>query len=328
MKVKTMRKLFLTFDVEDFTNPKSFAALHTILEMLKKYDFRALFFITGHIAEKLENYPQIVDLLDEHEIGYHSSGHSVHPTIFEFTDVESYEKAYQTSLKRETSHINPLTGKIEGKGGILSLKDLFPTKHVTAFRAPGCCWSPPHTEALQDLGIKFDFSSNISSMPVSHKGLTFYPYPTLAKWEGKLSNYRVFWVLMIKNQYMVIGLHPSLFMTYDEWDSIYHNGNPKLIVSPRLRDADEVKHLLRSFDLLLKQIKHLEKLSLIEVTPNLIKSEKNLTVTKNIVEKCYEQSVRWARNAFNYKPKFLRNHFFKFFDLPFPVLENETNIDQ
>ena len=64
-------------------------------------------------------YPELLDLLEKHEIGYHSSSHSVHPTIFEFTDVAKYDKAYQTSILRETSHINPLTGKIEGSGGIL-----------------------------------------------------------------------------------------------------------------------------------------------------------------------------------------------------------------
>jgi peptidoglycan/xylan/chitin deacetylase (PgdA/CDA1 family) len=323
-----MHKIFLTFDTEDFTNTSAFTSLHIILEMLKKYDFRALFFITGHVAEKLENFPTIMDLLEGHEIGYHSSGHSVRPAIFEFTDVENYEKAYQTSLKRETSHINPLTGEIEGKGGILLLRDLFPSKQIVAFRAPGCCWSPPHTEALRDLGIRFDFSSHVSPIPVYCKDLIFYPYPILAEWKGKLSDLRLFWIRAIKNRFIITGLHPSLFMTYDGWDTIYRNGNPKYIVPPILRNADEVKHLFRSFDLFLKQIKHFEKMRLIEVASNLIKSQRKLTVTENIAEKCYEWSVRWAIKAFHYKPRFLRNHFFRFFNFPFPATENEISINQ
>lgn len=323
-----MHEFFLTFDVEDFTNTNSIGALRIVLEMLRKYDLRALFFITGHMAEKLENYPMIVNLLNEHEIGYHSSSHSVHPTIFEFTDIDDYEKAYRISLRRETSHINPLNGEVEGKGGVLSIRHLFPMKQIVAYRAPGCCWSPPHTEALRDLGIKFDFSSNLSSVPVCYEGLTLYPYPIIAEWHGKLSEYRVFWLSVIKNEVTVIGLHPNLFMTYDGWDYFnYRNGNPKRIVPPRLRDAREVKFLLRSFDLFLKWIKHFEKMRLIGVTSNLIKSERNLTVTENTVEKCYEQSVRWARKGFNYEPKFLRSHFFKFFNLSFSNTENKTNIN-
>ncbi len=78
------------------------------------------------MAEKLSDFPDTVELLSEHQIGYHSSSHSIHPTLFEFTDVESYEEAYQTSLIRETAHINPLTGEIEGSGGIQALQGFSP----------------------------------------------------------------------------------------------------------------------------------------------------------------------------------------------------------
>ncbi len=131
------------------------------------------------MAEKLSNFPATVELLNEHQIGYHSSGHSIHPTLFEFTDVESYEEAYQTSLIRETAHINPLTGEIEGSGGIHASKALFPKKQIVAFRAPGYCWTPPHLDAMKTLGITYDFSTNISVDPISYQGITFYPFTIL-----------------------------------------------------------------------------------------------------------------------------------------------------
>jgi len=323
-----MHKVFLTFDTEDFTNTNSITALRIVLEMLDKYNFKTIFFITGHMAEKLEKFPNIVQLLNEHEIGYHSSSHSVRPAIFEFTDIEDYEKAYQISLERETSHINPLTGKIEGKGGIYSVKNLFPKKQIIAYRAPGCCWSPPHTQALQDLGIQFDFSSKLSSIPVFYGGLTFYPYPIIAQWSGKISDYRVFLLSAFKNEVTVIGLHPSLFTNLNEWDYDYWNGNPKQSIPPCPRKADEIKSLFHSFDFFLKQIKWLEKLKLIEVSLNLKKSEKNLTVTKETVEKCYEGSIRWAKRFFNYEPKFFQNHFYKFFNLSISNKEDNTNLDR
>ena len=79
--------IYLTFDCEDFINVRSMLALHRILELLQKYDVKGLFFLTGHMAEKIRNFPKILDLLENHEIGYHSSAHSVHPTIVEYTDV-------------------------------------------------------------------------------------------------------------------------------------------------------------------------------------------------------------------------------------------------
>jgi hypothetical protein len=267
------------------------------------------------MAEKLAHYPNIVDLLEEHEIGYHSSSHSVHPTIFEFTDVESYETAYQASLTRETSHINPLTGEIEGKGGILALRGLFPKNRIISYRAPGFCWSPPHTEMLRDLGINYEFSFNISSVPVYYKGLTFYPYPSFAGWNGKTLDYCHFLKLILKNAIVVGGFHPYDLVTCGDWDSIYYTGNPQQISSPHLRTASEFKSLFRSLDLFLKQLSHMEKMNLLMITTNLRRGERELHVTKSCVDRIYEHSMKWAKQFFNYNPVYLRNHFFKFFGL-------------
>lgn len=313
--VINLRKIYFTFDVEDFTNERAFIALQATIELLNKYGFKGIFFITGHFAEKLQNYPKIIELLEEHEIGYHSSSHSVHPTIFEFTDIENYKEAYEISLKRETSYINPLTGEIEGKGGILTLQKLFPSKKIESFRAPGCCWTPPHLEALRELGIKFDFSSNLTKIPAHYKGITFYPYPVLARWNGKLADFRLFWITAAKNHCVVMGLHPSLFTTYEGWDQAYLYGNPKIITPPKTRTPSEVRKLIKSFDLFLKSIKILEKIKFLEVESNLKKSENSVIINRNTVDRCYAHSIRWAKNVFKYKPRFLKNHFYEFFSI-------------
>lgn len=308
-----MRKIFFTFDVEDFTNRLSFVALQTIIELLNKYDFTGLFFITGHVAEELQNYPYIIDMLENHEIGYHSSGHSVHPTIFEFTDIENYREAYEISLRRETSYINPLTGHIEGKGGILGLRKIFPSKRILSYRAPGHCWSPPHTEALRDLGIKFDFSTDLSNEPIQYRGLTFYPCDIIAQWNNGIYTHYLFWLTFARSNYIIIGLHPNLFVTYDGWDSLYHRGNPTQIIPSKPRRVGEIKMLLRSFDLFLKYLKRLERLKFLEVVSQPAMSKKNMDFSIKVVEKSYARSMRWARNVFGYKPKYIKKHFYAFF---------------
>lgn len=316
-----IREFLLTFDTEDFITPKAVSVLEKLLEKLDKNNFKALFFISGHMAERLSQQPQIIDLLNEHEIGYHSSSHSVHPTIFEFTDVENYETAYQESIKRETSHIDPLTGKIGAQGGIVFLKSLFPSKQISAFRAPGCCWSPPHLEALRDLGIKFDFSTSMYSKTFSYKDITFYPYSTLGDWQNKQSYYRLFLLSIIKRKITIAGLHPSFFLNLDDWDSIYWNGNPSKLVVTQLREDAETSMLLKTFDLFLKRVKYLEKIGLIQTNPNLKESSKQISITAEDVTRCYEHSIRWPKRLFKYEPKYLRNHFFKFFNVP---LSNKT----
>lgn len=308
-----MRKLFLTFDVEDFVSRNSVQALQRVLEALRNHNLRALFFITGHMSEKLRNFPHVVDMLSEHEIGYHSSGHSVHPTIFEFTDVENYRKAYEISLKRETSHINPLTGEIEGKGGIDALKELFPNKQITAFRAPGNCWSPPHLEALKSLGVLYDFSAAISKKVVDYKGITFYPYPIIGQLDGKASDYTALF-FSLRYEVMVTNMHPSLLFYQSEWDAIYYKSNPQKLIEPPMRSQAEIISLTKKFDVLLNEISRFQKLGLLEVTPQLAKAERTIFFSKEKVEACYQKSIRWALKQ-EYTPKFIRKHFFEFFEV-------------
>lgn len=313
---ETLNQVFLTFDVEDFINPASIKALETILEMLKKHNLKALFFITGHMAEKLSAFPDIIDMLKAQEIGYHSSSHSVRPTIPEYTDTENYTEAYKKSIQRETSHINPLTGEIEGRGGIKLLRELFNNKKVVAYRAPGCCWSSPHMEALRDLGIEFDFSSNISPEPVFYKGITFYPYPTLGDWSGSKLKYLIVLRSILTQEYTVIDVHPNSLVYQNMWDSNYYDGNPQKLIESTPRNPHQTKSLIDSFELLLKQLRIIQNLKLTKITPTLTKAQTNLNLDQNDLEKVYELSILWAKRYFKYEPRFLHAHFFKFFNLP------------
>jgi len=308
-----LHRLFLTFDTEDFISENSVLGLHNILEILKKNELTALFFITGQMAEKLYSSPDTVDLLNEHQIGYHTSSHSVHPTLFEFTDVKGYEEAYQASLLRETAHINPLTGAVEGKGGIHALKALFPPKQIVAFRAPGHCWSPPHLEALKTLGINYDFSTGISVAPINYKGITFYPYPIFGHWQGTSSEYRLL-LLALRHDTSVLTMHPSKIVNQLEWDLIYFKSNPPTLSQPPARSPAEAASLFHKLDLLLRQIGDLQKTHLVEVTPALKKPRRTLSPTGIDVERWYQISLRWAIKQ-EYKPRFLHQHFLRFFEI-------------
>jgi hypothetical protein len=310
-----MHKILLTFDVEDFINANEIQALYLILRILNKYELKAIFFITGHMAEKISKYPSIVEMLKQHEIGYHSSSHSVRPIIPEYTDVKSYEKAYEISIERETAHINPLTGRIEGEGGLIFLQNLFYPKKIEAFRAPGMCWTPPHLEALRDIGIKYDFSSDVTiSKPVHYKGITFYPYIFLQDWNGKLYDYQHLLYAILKREIAVLSLHPTLFFNQEMWDRIYLKGNPLHLTNASRRPFKESKLLFTKFELMLKQIKMLQRAKLVGTDINLNWSTNKLIINKDKVKKCYEKSMYWCKKHFNYKPKFILRHFYEFFE--------------
>jgi hypothetical protein len=263
--------------------------------------------------------------LGRHQIGYHSSGHTVHPTIIEFTDIPDYLEAYEASLQRETKHIDALTGNMEGRGGIHALQELFPRKRIEAFRAPGMCWSPPHLEALRSLDLIYDFSTRVSYKPVDYKGITFYPYPVVMQWQGSLKDYRRTSFSLLKNNLAVIDIHPSLMVNREDWDSIYHHskGNPSKLTKPSPKSCSEIRHQFSKLGLLLKQIRRFQKMNLLEATPALKKSQTNLTITKNEVDKCYEWSALWAVEELEYQPRFLRDHFTRFFEVAVQQRQHE-----
>jgi hypothetical protein len=284
------------------------------------------------MAEKLSHFANTVDLLNEHQIGYHSSSHSVHPTLFEFTDVKSYEDAYQTSVIRETAHINPLTGEIEGSGGIYALQKLFPKKQIVAFRAPGYCWTPPHLDAMKTLGITHDFSTNISIDPISYRGITFYPFTILlSNWQGGIREHSRLQRLSLKCETSVLTIHPSTMVNQLDWDLIYYHKynnfklNPTNLVQPPARSPAETASIYHRFDLLLKHLKNLQKFHLLKVTPELKTTSNTLFPTSIDVAKCYKMSIAWAE-GFEYKPKFLYDHFVRFFNID--SLNEATNIPQ
>jgi hypothetical protein len=266
------------------------------------------------MVEKISDFPDILDMLKGHEIGYHSSAHTVRPTIVEYTDVKDYALARQISLKKETSHINPLTGECEGKGGILLLRRFFPKNQVLSFRAPGFSWSPPHLEALKKLGIEFDFSANLAPTPISYKGITFYPSPTLIDALSPFE-YRIVAKSLTQSRFAVLDFHPSYFVNMTYWDSIYFSGNPERLYPVKARRWEETTAFLRKFELLLRCFSLSQKSNVITFTPPLEKSEEKQALPKERVMKSYLASINWTKNYFGYKPRFQRDHFKKFFEL-------------
>ena len=310
--IKFSNKLFLTFDVEDFINDRTLDALCHILGLMEKRHQKGLFFITGHMAEKLAGFPQIVDLLNEQGIGYHSTSHSVHPTIFEYTDVENYQEAYQTSLNREIAHINPLSGAIEGRGGIEALRELFPHKKIESFRAPGFSWSPPHLEAMVHLGIKYDFSTNISNIPVEYKGIHFFPFPSFLD----LVPLRKFLLSIIKRKITVVDFHPNFFVNEDWWDSIYFSGiNPNKLNGVAPRRANNIKSAFDRFAVLLRIVDLLSKPKIINPCNEVFTSETKLDPRKVDIQNVYAKIALWPLKQFKYRPRFVLPHLLHFFEI-------------
>ncbi len=310
----TKKGVLLTFDVEgfpgreDLISTEIISALHNVLKLLKKYDLKGLFFITGTVAEKIGCYPQVLELLRVHEIGYHSSSHSVKPRIFEYADIKSYERAVEISRQRETSSIDPFTGSIKGRGGILALRQIFPEKRITSFRAPFLCWTPPHLEALRELRVRFDFSTCICSVPVSHKGITFMPFPTVI--DSISWNFPVILKRMLSEDFLVFLMHPS-HTTFKLGEPSYRQSNSVSIQTKKRVDLI-IKSKFSQLELFFLVLRELQRNRLIEIKGSLEESKKSLELKTSQIKKVYEKSVQAPEKLFGYEPKFLWSHFQEF----------------
>jgi hypothetical protein len=319
-------QLLLTFDVEDFISARSIDALSSILRLLDKWNMRGLFFITGHAAERLHSFRDVVHSLQEHEIGFHSSAHSVRPAVFEYCDVEKYEDAYWASLEREASHINPLSGAVEGKGGINALKDLFPSKSIVAYRAPGYCCPPPHLEAMVRLGIEYDFSWSFPAAPVSYREITFYPRPIFLDCEEALlagdlqvASWARLVLSMFKEEATVLTFHPHRFVDKDFWDGIYHRSNPQELMGTLPKDHRETTHMFSKFEAMLRRVSRLQKLGAIETSPRLMKPRINLDTARLDAGRLVDDYSFWPKAFFGYSPKYIDAQLSQFFELDFGV---------
>jgi len=263
----------LTFDCEDFINARSTSALYRILQLLHKSRLKALFFLTGHMAEKISTFPQILRFLEDHEIGYHSSAHSVRPTIFEYTDVEEYEQAYLLSLKRETRHINPITGDCEGEGGITFLKNLFPKKKI------------------------------LYPLPVVINDISSLDYWLLLR---SLLRYQIAVCDIHPNSYVNLQYWDSIYFTGNP------PRLQEVQARNRKEMNDTFYHfqlfLKRIHSLKTKGIIQVTpNLNYDKIETNVTDPSPSWAMD------CYTNSITWAKTSFFYKPKFLYSHFTRFF---------------
>ena len=98
-----MTDIIFSFDTEDFTSSVAADAVYREAEILRKAGVKGGFCIVGLLAEQLEKWGRtdVLDALSYHEIGTHSYGHSLHPTINEYTDIQSFDDAYYEFMRQE-----------------------------------------------------------------------------------------------------------------------------------------------------------------------------------------------------------------------------------
>ena len=137
-----MTDIIFSFDTEDFTSNRAADGILMEAEILRKAGIKGCFVVVGLVAQQLINWGRrdVIEALSHHELGLHSYGHSLHPIINEYTDMEDFEAAREEFLRQETKTI-------------YLMKQAFGTDKFTASCPPGNQHSYVSLYGYSDLGI-------------------------------------------------------------------------------------------------------------------------------------------------------------------------------
>ena len=114
--------IIFSFDTEDFTSKAAQDAVVREAEILREEGVRGGFCIVGLLAKQMMAWERndVREALRHHDILGHSYGHSLHPTINEYTDIPDFRAARDEVIRQESeSHrlITEFTGRTDILGG-------------------------------------------------------------------------------------------------------------------------------------------------------------------------------------------------------------------
>ncbi len=137
-----MTDIIFSFDTEDFTSNVSADAIVREAEILRTHGVKGCFCLVGLLAKQLKAWERddVIEALRHHEINLHTYGHTLHPMINEYTDIENFEAARAEVIRQETEAIR-------------LIKETDGTDKIYAAVPPGNSKSYAAMYAYSDMGI-------------------------------------------------------------------------------------------------------------------------------------------------------------------------------
>jgi hypothetical protein len=134
--------VILWFDTEDYLLPASDDAAKRVAEILSARGIRGTFKVVGEKARVLERRGRadVIAALKQHDIGYHSNLHSVHPTPAEYLAETGWSEGVSEFARRE------------GRGA-QDVMRVFGVPYLSCYGQPGSSWAPHAYAALARIGI-------------------------------------------------------------------------------------------------------------------------------------------------------------------------------
>lgn len=250
-----MTDIIFSFDTEDFTSSRAADGILYEANLFREEGVRGCFCVVGLLAKHLKDWGRedVIKALSYHEIGTHTYGHTLHPMINEYTDIEDFEEAQRELIRQETE-------------GIEYIKSTLGVDRVWAACPPGNQKSYVAMYGYHKMGIPIyadtfcdtEWGTGAYYCNIFHANYTFG-----IEWflrDATEEQMKEVLDQLAKRERAVIYTHPNMIIKADFWDAInYHKENlvpfGEWIEAPDL-DEEITKRVLENMRKLIRLIKN------------------------------------------------------------------------
>ena len=216
-----MTDIIFSFDTEDFTSSRAADGILYEANLFREEGVKGCFCVVGLLAKQLKEWGRydVIEALSHHEIGTHTYGHTLHPMINEYTDIEDFYKAQDELIRQETL-------------GIEYIKETFGVDKVWAACPPGNQKSYVAMYGYHKMGIPIyadTFCDTENGTGAYYCNIFHVCYAFGIEWflrdNGEEGIKKVLDDLA-KRERAVIYTHPNMIIKEDFWDAVnYHKEN-------------------------------------------------------------------------------------------------------
>lgn len=250
-----MTDIIFSFDTEDFTSSRAADGILYEANLFREEGVTGNFCVVGLLAEQLKKWGRndVIEALSHHEIGTHTYGHTLHPMINEYTDIEDFYKAQEELIRQETE-------------GVEYIKKNLGVDKVWAACPPGNQKSYVAMYGYHKMGIPIyadtfcdtEYGTGAYYCNIFHVNYTFG-----IEWflrDATEDDIKKQLDELAKRERAVIYTHPNMIIKADFWDAInYHKENlvpfGQWIEAPDLPE-EITKTVLKNMRTLIRLIKN------------------------------------------------------------------------
>ncbi len=216
-----MTDIIFSFDTEDFTSSRAADGILYEANLFREEGVKGCFCVVGLLAKHLKEWGRtdVIEALSHHELGTHTYGHTLHPMINEYTDIEDFYKAQDEAIRQESLAID-------------YIKDTFGVDRVYAACPPGNQKSYVAMYAYHKMGIPIyadtfcdtEYGTGSYYCNIFHVNYTF-GIEWFLRDNGEEGIKKALDELA-KRERAVIYTHPNMIIKEDFWDAVnYHKEN-------------------------------------------------------------------------------------------------------